>query len=299
VEIDGLDVHDVLPEVDEVVDLLSTRTPEVDRVILRTDLEPRTATSLRVLGVRDEEGRLAGAAYARRSASTPAGTALVHVATRADVAGRRVASGLFGAVVDGLDGDVTRLVTSLSEADPVAREVAARWGFSPSMRSLTSSLALADTPSRPDAAPDGTTVEPCDRLEVADEPEVETMLLASQTNPEFEQGLVLTLAGLRATPTPEQQPVAVLARVGGRPAALSYAVADGEQMHVVYTGVDPAFRGHGLARRTKQHLHARARSRGVRVALTDNAPDNVGIRRVNEGLGYRPHSAWQWLTRPV
>ena len=43
------------------------------------------------------------------------------------------------------------------------------------------------------------------------------MLLASQTNPEFELGLVLSLTSFRETPAPGQRPVAALARVDGHP----------------------------------------------------------------------------------
>ena len=123
------------------------------------------------------------------------------------------------------------------------------------------------------------------------------MLRVSQTNPEFELGLVLTLSGLRETPTPGQRPVAVLTRVEGRPAAISFAVADGDQMHVMYTGVDPSLRGRALGRVTKEFLHAHARDLGVRMALTDNDESNAGIRHVNDQLGYTPHSAWHWMMR--
>jgi RimJ/RimL family protein N-acetyltransferase len=57
---------------------------------------------------------------------------------------------------------------------------------------------------------------------------------------------------------------------------------------VGYTGVDPAFRGRGLARLAKEHLHHRAALLGVRRLYTDNEENNAGIRRVNKALGYVP-----------
>ena len=57
---------------------------------------------------------------------------------------------------------------------------------------------------------------------------------------------------------------------------------------VGYTGVDPAFRGRGLGRLAKQHLHHQAAALGVRRMFTDNEENNHGIRRVNAALGYRP-----------
>jgi GNAT superfamily N-acetyltransferase len=109
---------------------------------------------------------------------------------------------------------------------------------------------------------------------------------------------VLSLTSLRETPALGQRPVAVLGRVDGRPAAISFAVADGDQMHVIYTGVDPGRRGRGLGRRTKELLHAHARELGVRTAFTDNDEENPGIRRVNDRLGYTRHSATSWMMRP-
>ncbi|MGA8247995.1 MAG: GNAT family N-acetyltransferase [Nocardioides sp.] len=100
------------------------------------------------------------------------------------------------------------------------------------------------------------------------------MLLASQTNPEFELGLVLTLTSFRETPAPAQRPVGALARVDGRPVAISFALADGDQIHVRYTGVDPARRGRALARLTKEALHAHANEMGIRLVLTDDDEAN-------------------------
>jgi GNAT superfamily N-acetyltransferase len=104
---------------------------------------------------------------------------------------------------------------------------------------------------------------------------------------------------LREAPTAGQRPIAVLTRVERRPAAISFAVADGDQMHVMYTGVDPSLRGRALGRTTKEFLHAYARDLGIRIALTDNEESNAGIRHVNDQLGYIPHSAWNWLVQSV
>jgi hypothetical protein len=57
-----------------------------------------------------------------------------------------------------------------------------------------------------------------------------------------------------------QRIVAVLARLDGRPAAISFAVADGDEMHVRYTGVDRDLRGRALGRRTKEFCTAMPRA---------------------------------------
>jgi GNAT superfamily N-acetyltransferase len=68
---------------------------------------------------------------------------------------------------------------------------------------------------------------------------------------------------------------------------MAIGVVDGETAHVVYTGVDPAYRGRQLARVVKQHLHRELYDRGGRRCVTDNEENNTGIRHVNELLGYR------------
>jgi len=80
-------------------------------------------------------------------------------------------------------------------------------------------------------------------------------------------------------------------------AAVSVAIADDDQMHVVYTGVDRTLRGRRLGLLTKQALHAHARDLGIRRALTDNEEHNTGIRHVNDQLGYTRFSGMYWLRR--
>ena len=279
----------------EIVDFVVQRTPQQDRVILRSELDQDTARSLRVLVAREPDGSLAGVSIGRTAATLPAGALFVIVSTREDHEGRGLGSRLYAAASADPGDDVTRLVACVLEGDHRSLSVARHWGFERMERSITSSCALADAP--PVEPPGGATVEVCDDLTFHDEEAVDAMLRASQTNPEVELGLVLTLPGLRGAPTPGQRPVAVLTRLEGRPAAISIAVADGDQMHVMYTGVDPSLRGRALGRVTKEFLHAHARDLGVRIALTDNAESNAGIRHVNDQLGYGPHSAWHWMMR--
>ncbi len=78
----------------------------------------------------------------------------------------------------------------------------------------------------------------------------------------------------------------VVTRVGGTPAAISFGMANGPVAYLSYTGVDPAHRGRGLARLTKQAVHVAAREAGALACFTDNEEHNTGIRRVNAALGY-------------
>ncbi|GAA2151036.1 GNAT family N-acetyltransferase [Nocardioides koreensis] len=284
-------------DADEIVEFVVKRTPGQDRAVLRADLDLNSARSLRVLVAREADGAMAGVALARASANLPAGALFVMVVTRADCGGRGLGSRLFAAVLAEPADDVTRLVGCVLDGDQVSMDVALRWGFERRQTSITSACVLDGAVSV--EPPRGVTVEVCDDLTFDDEEGVEAMLRASQTNPEADLGLVLTLSGLRRTPAPGQRPVAVLTRVEGRPAAIAFAVADGDQMHLMYTGVDPNLRGRALGRCTKALMHAHAHGLGIRMALTENDESNAGIRHVNDQLGYTPHSAWHWMMRPL
>ena len=275
------------------VDFMVARTPELDRAILRSDLNEGTARSLRAYLVYHHGGALAGVSFARTASNLPEGAAFAMVSTHADLGGRGLGSGLFSAMLADLEDDVNRLVTCVLADDQVSLAVARHWGFQEVQLSITTSVHLTGT-AAPEPIAD-VTIEVCDGLAFEDDEAVDAMLLATQTNPEFELGLTLRLASLRETPAPGQRPVAVLTRFEGRPAAISFAVADVDQMHVVYTGVDPGLRGRGLGLLTKQVLHTHARDLGIRIALTDNDECNTGIRRVNDQLGYTRHSSWYWM----
>lgn len=283
-------------DVDEIVDFMVTRTPKQDRVSVRSVLSNKAVRSQRVLVAREFDGALAGVSVAQASGRLPAGVLSVMVSTRIDHGGRGLGSRLYTAALAGLGDEVVQLVTCVHDGDQTSLDVAHHWGFTRVQRSITISCALADaTPPQP---PSGhVTFEVCDDLVFDDDEAVEAMLRASQTNPEAEQGLVLTLSVLREIPTRGQRPVAVLTRVERCPAAISFAVADGDQMHVIYTGVDQARRGRALGRATKEFLHAHARNLGIRLALAESEESNAGIRHVNDQLGYAPHSAWHWLIR--
>jgi GNAT superfamily N-acetyltransferase len=286
-----------LPEdADEIVSFVTASSPLTDRVVLRSALVLETAAFLRVLLARASDGALAGVAVGRAGSNLPVGALFTFVTVRPGLRRHGVASRLYARLVAELPDDLTRLAAGVFADDEVSLAVARHWGFESQGLSVTTScdvsLATAPTPV------EGLTLEACDSLRFDDVEAVEAMLLASQTNPEFELGLVLTLTSFRETPAPGQRPVAALARVDGHPAAISFAVADGDQMHVIYTGVDPARRGSALARQTKQFMHARACEIGIHTVLTDNDEENPGIRHVNDQLGYMPHSATYWMMRP-
>jgi len=131
-------------------------------------------------------------------------------------------------------------------------------------------------------------LDAADDLAFPDDDAVEAMFSASQTNPEARNNHLMTLAEIRKYVFPGERGIVCLARVDGVPAALCFAIAGdgGDDGRVAYTGVDPTFRGRGLGRLVKQHVHHRAHESGVVRLSTDNEEHNEGIRRLNDEMGF-------------
>ena len=281
----------------ELTAFVQERLPSLDAGLIRTQLHV-VVPDRRVFEARHNDGALAGIAISLHPPPAPPGWVMTMVVTGLQDGRQGLGGRLWQAVCDHLDDTVEVLLTFVTDDDAGGLAAAASWGFTSLQHSVTSELDLTSlAPAATQAASDDVTVEVCDDLVFPDDDAVAAMLAASQTNPEAEAGILTTLEGLRRG-TPGQRLLAVLARVGERPAAISVAIADGEEMHVVYTGVDQALRGRGLARRTKDVLHRHAAALGVRVALTDNEDGNAGIRHVNEQLGYVRRSGSFVMTRP-
>src|SRR5262245_12684064 len=271
---------------DEVAAFVQERVPMLDAGIVRSTVDPATTEHRRLWVAHGDDGALAGLGLSCRQRDTRESWRFTYVVTRRDRGGRGLGGRLWSAVRSGLDEGADLLVTVVFDGDEAAAAAASSWGFTVMQHSVVSELDLTGLQPMPDAG-DDVTFEACDDLRFDDEDAVARMVRDSQTNPEAEAGLVGTLEGWRSTPGAGQRLVAVLARVDGWPAAISVAIADGDEMHVRYTGVDRALRGRALGRRTKEFLHSHAVSVGVRLAITDNEDGNTGIRHVNEQLGYR------------
>ncbi|NUR05654.1 MAG: hypothetical protein HOQ45_01430, partial [Nocardioidaceae bacterium] len=227
----------------------------------------------------------------------PAGYRVARVYVDRSAEGRGVGGALAARLRDAVDAEATKVRNRMFDDDPRSLAIARHWGLEVEQHSLTSSMPIADT-ARPDP-PAGVSLEDCPTLSFPDAGAVEAMLLASQTNPEAMRGLRFTLEGLRTFVSPTDTPVGVLARVSGRPAALSFGARRDEVLHFSYTGVGPTHRGRGLARLVKQHAHWRAATLGATVAVTDNEEHNTGIRHVNQRLGYRVDHGVFWLNADV
>ena len=229
---------------------------------------------------------LAAAGFSGRVPGTPTHQRSVLVLVAAAHGGRGLGSRLLAELRAAQPSEVVDLRTRVFDDDPLSLEVARHWGYEVTQRSITSALELHE--STPPAPPDGVTLEQVDDLVFPDQDAAEAMFEASQTNPEARNNHLMTLSEVREYVFPGEWPLVTVARVDGEPAALCYLIVgvDPEEASVVYTGVDPRFRGRGLARLVKAHVHERARSAGVLRLVTDNEEHNEGIRRINADMGF-------------
>lgn len=234
-----------------------------------------------------DDGQVVAAGYNARMDTWPAGSYGRSVVVDEAHVGTGLGSRLTDALDDDLPPDATEVGGRVDDSDEQALAVLDHWDYERLQHSIVSELAL--TATAPPTVPDGLRIEVSDSYLFEDEDAVEAMYDASQTNPERYSLGVTVLAELRAWAQgspPGTAPMCLL-RVDERPAAMAIGVVDGETAHVVYTGVDPAYRGRQLARLVKQHLHRELYDRGGRRCVTDNEEHNTGIRHVNELLGYR------------
>ena len=221
-----------------------------------------------------DDGSLLGWGILTHRHTLPPGRRGMRVFVRRDAEGR----GLGGRIHAELRGAVApvaeQLRTRVYDDDERSFAVARHWGFSTEQHSVTSRVDL--TSLEEPATPPGVTVERCPQLRFGDADAVERMLAASQTNPEAARGLVMRLATLAGFVFPGEVPVGALTRVRGRPAAISHGGLAEGILHLTYTGVDPAHRGRGLARVTKEHVHWYAAREGATHSHTTTRSTTPG-----------------------
>jgi GNAT superfamily N-acetyltransferase len=281
------DVREATKEdVPALVDLTTRRTPKYEKWWVSTVFEGNV--EIHAAPMVFASGALVGYGTATHRSGAPEHQRTVQVFVDREASGRGLGSDILARCLAALPRTTTEVWTKVHDDDPESLAVAKHWGFEVMQRSISSRVDLSGA-TRPQPPP-GVTLEDCDALEFdgADAAAFDAMLTASQTNPEAETSHVLTREEMRHWTDPGETPVACLARVDGRPAALALAIVLKEtgEGGVAYTGVDPAYRGRGLGRLVKEQLHARAAQLGIAWLGTENEEHNAGIRHVNQQLGY-------------
>jgi GNAT superfamily N-acetyltransferase len=280
------------------LDLLCRRQPLVTRSEAGWVFEaPEVFEGFVAVEAVDRNGTMLGVGFTAHPRFAPEGRAFLRVVVAREHEDRGVGRALRASLLATLPQGTTDLVGGTFDDDPRSLEVATHWGFGVQEHAIESQLGLDRLPE-PEPPP-GVTLDDVPGLDFDDADAVEGMLLASQTNPEAEQGWVFDLEKLRSLVSDNETPVCVVARVDGVPAAITFGGVSDATLMIAYSGVGPAFRGRGLMKLVKQRAHLAARAAGAATSRTSNEEHNHGIRRINADLGYVVRSGTYRLARPV
>lgn len=232
------------------------------------------------------DGELAGWGFTARPTTFPPDWAILAVTVAAAHEGRGIGTALRAELTATLPDTATTLVSLVDDLDERSLQVARHWGYAVEQHGIRSQMDLVDLPEP--VLPGDVTIEDATGLEFPDADAVESMLVDSQTNPEaVESGIISRLTDLRLEQAEVDHPFAVLARVGGAPAAIITGEIKDAILLIHYTGVGQAFRGRNLGFLLKQAAHLQAAEAGATRSYTTNEAANAGIRHVNQKLGYQ------------
>lgn len=265
---------------DELVGLWRARCPQLDSFMAREFRMPNLWRGVHVRAAVDD-GRYVGWGFCGVPSYAPGPWWYVQVVVPHEVERRGVGSVLHRALQALAPPTTTRLMGEVFDTDERALAVVTHWGYRQYQHAVNYRLDLVDLPA-PDLPAD-VTIDDVPRLDVPDAEAVDAMLLASQTNPEEPSDL----AEHRRLADGFEVPTGHVLRVDGRPAGLCQGEVSDGVLQLIYTGIDPAHRGRGLARLLKQHAHLYGAALGATTCDTNNEAANTGIRHVNESLGYR------------
>lgn len=271
---------------DALLDLEVARLPRTERAASAGLFADTPMWHYRHFRAVHVDGDLAAWGFIARPTFFPPDWVILHVIVAAAHEGKGVGTALRSELTALLPDDVQVLASRVDDLEERSLAVAQHWGYRVEQHGIVSEMDLVDLPEP--ALPADVTVEDFSSLEVPDEEAVDAMLVDSQTNPEAVQdGIVTHLADIRLELSEAARPLAVLARVDGRPAAIiTGEIRDGILL-IHYTGVGRAFRGRNLGFLLKQEAHLRAAAAGATRSYTTNEASNAGIRHVNAKLGYR------------
>lgn len=283
-------------DTDELLDLAVKRYRHIDRYELAAAHQnPEMFPQRQSFKAVADNGQVIGAGEWFRPVIFPTGRTAVRITVKQRFEGAGVGTALRNTLFETLPPDTSLISTLIPDNDQRSVDIVQHWGFTIESHPIRSELSLASV-SAPKPV-DGITIENRADLDFPDAAAVEEMLSASHTDPEAAVGIRVTLQDL-VTAGNGNTHVAVLARLGDKPAGLTAGVIVDNSLYISYTGVHPQYRGRRLARIIKQSAHVQAAQHGAKRSITYNDERNTPIRRVNTALGYTIKFGSYRMTRP-
>jgi GNAT superfamily N-acetyltransferase len=125
----------------------------------------------------------------------------------------------------------------------------------------------------------------------------ELEMLAARDEPGYDPQGAMSFEQYRANELEAREALpaaAFLALDGERLVGVSRLLQGGsaDVLHVGFTGVDPAYRGRGIALALKLRTVEYARAHGYRAIRTQNDTTNAAMLHINAALGFRTAPAW-------
>ncbi|MDF2628254.1 MAG: family N-acetyltransferase [Symbiobacteriaceae bacterium] len=243
----------------------------------------------------DETGRMVGYADAWRAPWTTPGemicSAVVDPAHRGRGAGRMLLDRVESTA---REKGAAYIKAALKDSDPAALACVTGRGYTIDRHLFQSTL----DPDAFDPAPFTTEAAGIRFFTLADEPGeatehklYELERVSQRDNPgspgelmPYDQWRLWVLESARVLPE-----LFLFAADGDRLVGTTYMhTVEGGGLHTIYTGVDPAYRGRGIALALKVRAVAAARRHGAPYMRTDNDSQNGPMLAVNRKMGYRP-----------
>ena len=271
---------------DAMLDLQLSRLPRWERAAASGLFTMASVWDYRNFRAAYVDAELAGWGFTARPQPFPPDWAILSLTVATAHEDRGLGTALREDLTATLPDSAATLAALVDDLDERSLAVAQHWGYQVGQHAIKSQLDLVDLPN-PDLPAD-VTIEDVTELDFPDAEAVDALLVDSQTNPEaVDNGIISRLADIRREQAEAVQPFAVLARVGGAPAALITGEIKDSLLIIHYTGVGQAYRGRNLAFTLKQAAHLQAARAGATRSYTTNEAGNAGIRHVNVKLGYQ------------
>ncbi|NMO52383.1 GNAT family N-acetyltransferase [Actinoplanes sp. TBRC 11911] len=296
-------LRDMRPgELDAVVELLATASAWDIRHRLRVRLTATEPDALSYVVVAARDGDIVGAGKITNEPAFP-GTASVAVAAVLPGVGDRLMDRIVARLTE-IRG-ATRATMALRDDVAEGRRLAERYGFTLANHDIGLRLALPGPESALATSAQAAAAEARVLVRVAEPASEEATIMAAVA-----RGLVgllvpfgadqsLDPAATRALIPPNAvillafTPLAVCGVMVVAPQTGS------DEWHIEFTGVDPDFRGRGVATALKTEAHLEAFRAGARAITTVNDEANTAIVRLNRKLGMTPAPGYWGMVRPL